>query len=115
MVPEGFREYVKSLLADGPGVGISFWANVLRPVQSLTLYHHDPAFASAHYTVTTGWENGVRPVARQRPCRLLPARLCRSQPRQHGQWNGQPMGPRLGACQGSEARQHNVLPKLCAA
>lgn len=63
MMLEGFREYVKSLrLADDPRmeiVRISCWANVLRCGQSLTLHHHNRAVASAHYTVTTGCENGV--------------------------------------------------------
>ncbi len=63
LVMEGYHEFVKLVgLADDPGmeiVGISCWANILRPGQSLTLHHHDPAFASAHYTVSTGWEEGV--------------------------------------------------------
>jgi uncharacterized protein (TIGR02466 family) len=34
--------------------GISCWANVLRPGESLDVHHHDPAFLSAHYTVRSG-------------------------------------------------------------
>jgi uncharacterized protein (TIGR02466 family) len=63
LVVEGFAEFMKQLgMQDDPGVevmGISCWANILRPGQALTFHHHDPAFASAHYTVTTGYEEGV--------------------------------------------------------
>lgn len=63
LVVEGYQEFLKlNGMADDPGMkitGISCWANILRPGQALTLHHHDPAFASAHYTVSTGWEEGV--------------------------------------------------------
>ncbi len=63
LVLEGYGAFIEALGMHGdPGMeitGISCWANILRPGQSLTLHHHDPAFASAHYTVTTGWEEGT--------------------------------------------------------
>lgn len=63
LVLEGFGEFARLLGRQGdPGLkisGISCWANILRPGQALTLHHHDPAFASAHYTVATGSEEGV--------------------------------------------------------
>jgi hypothetical protein len=59
LVMRGFREFVALLGAsEDPGMqvtGISCWANVLRPGQALQVHHHDPAFASAHYTVETGY------------------------------------------------------------
>lgn len=63
LVLAGYGEFVKLMgRQDDPGMkitGISCWANILRPGQGLTLHHHDPAFASAHYTVSTGREEGM--------------------------------------------------------
>jgi hypothetical protein len=36
--------------------GISCWANNLRTGQYQLVHHHDPAFVSAHYTVSSGNE-----------------------------------------------------------
>jgi uncharacterized protein (TIGR02466 family) len=62
LVLGGFQKFIESVgMADDPGmeiVGISCWANILRPGECLTLHHHDPAFISAHYTVSTGYEEG---------------------------------------------------------
>lgn len=57
-VLRGFREFIK-LTADPDDprysiAGLSCWANVLRPGQSLHVHHHDPAFCSAHFTVRSG-------------------------------------------------------------
>lgn len=61
----GFQSFLHAAkLQDQPGMeisGISCWANILRPGQALQVHHHDPAFASAHYTVTTGFEQDDRP------------------------------------------------------
>lgn len=68
LVLSGLREFFK-LLGDpsDPGLkisGISCWANVLRFGESLDIHHHDPGFASAHYTVQTGREDGASPKSR---------------------------------------------------
>jgi hypothetical protein len=67
-VLRGLREYFKLLGdPDDPGLkvcGISCWANVLRLGESLDIHHHDPGFASAHYTVQTGREEGAPPSTR---------------------------------------------------
>jgi hypothetical protein len=64
---EGFRSFLAAAgRQDDPGmqvVGISCWANILRPGGGLQVHHHDPAFASAHYAVTTGQEGGGPPAA----------------------------------------------------
>jgi Putative 2OG-Fe(II) oxygenase len=59
VVLSNLREFF-SLLGDpnDPGFkisGISCWANVLRPGESLEVHHHDPAFVSAHYQVQSGY------------------------------------------------------------
>ena len=66
VVSDGFDEFIAAAGRVGePGmdiVGISCWANILRPGQVLQVHHHDPAFASAHYAVTTGQEGGQNPL-----------------------------------------------------
>lgn len=69
LVLNGVREYFKWIgeNPDSPELkiaGISCWANVLRTGESLDIHHHDPGFASAHYTVQTGREEGADPVTR---------------------------------------------------
>lgn len=63
VVEAGFEAFLDAAGLKGkPGMeiaGISCWANILRPGQALQVHHHDPAFASAHYTVTTGLDDGV--------------------------------------------------------
>ena len=62
MVLFGYQEFLKAANFDKkPGmeiVGISCWANVLRPGEAIQVHHHDPSFASAHYMVKTGMETG---------------------------------------------------------
>jgi hypothetical protein len=63
MVLAGAREFFKTIGGnpDDPDFkicGISCWANILRRGESLDIHHHDPGFASAHYTVQTGREDG---------------------------------------------------------
>jgi hypothetical protein len=60
-VLRGIREFIK-LCADPDDpqyqvTGISCWANVLRPGESLHVHHHDPSFVSAHFTVKTGFKD----------------------------------------------------------
>ena len=68
MVLEGFQVFLNAAkLNDKPGmeiVGISCWANIIKPGQAIQVHHHDPSFCSVHYTVTTGMEGGkiVDPV-----------------------------------------------------
>jgi hypothetical protein len=58
LVLAGFRRYLETFTdPDDPGHrirGISCWANVLRPGESLAIHHHDPGFVSAHYCVQSG-------------------------------------------------------------
>lgn len=60
-VLRGFREFCSAIgHPDDPKFkisGISCWANVLRNRQALHIHHHDPAFVSAHYTVTAGHDD----------------------------------------------------------
>jgi len=58
IVLRGARQFI-SMIADPDDpdyqiVGISCWANILRPGQSLEIHHHDPGFLSAHYCVASG-------------------------------------------------------------
>jgi hypothetical protein len=58
LVLDGYQSFIEFIGRKGdPGLeitGISCWANVLRAGQALQVHHHDPAFASAHYTVHPG-------------------------------------------------------------
>lgn len=68
MVLAGARQFI-SLVGDPDDPdyeiqGISCWANILRPGQSLTIHHHDPGFVSAHYCVASGVDpDGPSPVS----------------------------------------------------
>jgi hypothetical protein len=58
MMLEGINAFIRTVGdPDDPDYaisGISCWANVLRPGESLDIHHHDPGFASAHYIVQGG-------------------------------------------------------------
>lgn len=60
MVLSGLREFFKMVGdPDDPGMkitGISCWANIVRYGDALEVHNHDPAFASAHYQVQSGYE-----------------------------------------------------------
>jgi hypothetical protein len=69
----GIAEFIR--LAGGdpadPGYkikGLSVWANIVRYRDALEVHHHDPAFCSIHYHVTSGHEADAltaSPVGRQ--------------------------------------------------